>query len=81
MKQLLNWLRAKQAQTITLETVSPKDNNEDYLKTYNFYLKNGFVPLFDLKPQDCEWNAVYMVKNLGSNEMEYKDTISYKELT
>ncbi len=57
--------RSTQAKTITVETVSPKDTNENYLKTYNFYLKNGFAPLFDLKPQDCEWNAVYMIKNLS----------------
>lgn len=58
--------KEKQAKTITLETVSPKDNNINYLKTYTFYLKNGFVPLFDLKPQNYEWTAVYMLKNIAT---------------
>lgn len=54
----------KQAKTITVETLSPKNADENYLKTYNFYLKNGFKPLFDLKSKDYEWNMVYMAKNL-----------------
>lgn len=61
--------KEKQAKTITLETVSPKDNNMNYLKTYSFYLKNGFVPLFDLKPQNCGWTAVYMLKNISLDEI------------
>lgn len=57
-------VKNKQAKTITVETLSPKNADDNYLKTYNFYLKNGFKPLFDLKPKDYAWNMVYMVKNL-----------------
>lgn len=32
------------------------------LKTYNFYQHMGFTLLFDLKPQNYQWNMVYMVK-------------------
>ncbi len=52
------------ANTITVETLSLTNSDENYLKTYNFYLSNGFMPLFDLKPQEYEFNMVYMVKNI-----------------
>lgn len=67
-KQLIesacNLAITKGSNTITVDTLSPKNADENYLKTYNFYLKNGFLPLFDLKPQDSEWNMVYMMKNI-----------------
>lgn len=55
--------KEKLVKTISVETLSPKNSDENYLKTYNFYLANGFTPLFDLKPQGYEWNMVYMVRN------------------
>ncbi|MEK6734213.1 MAG: GNAT family N-acetyltransferase, partial [Pseudomonadota bacterium] len=54
----------KLAKTITVETLSPKNADENYLKTYHFYLRQGFIPLFDLKPQGYEWSMVYMARNL-----------------
>lgn len=57
----------KNAKTITVETLSPKESDENYLKTYEFYIKNGFNPLFDLKPPGYEWNMVYMAKILKAS--------------
>jgi GNAT superfamily N-acetyltransferase len=54
----------KGASTMTVETVSPHESDENYLKTYKFYQANDFVPLFNLKPQGYEWNMVYMVRYL-----------------
>ncbi len=54
----------KLVKTITVETLSPKNSDKNYLKTYNFYLSNRFAPLFDLKPQGYEWSMVYMARNL-----------------
>jgi GNAT superfamily N-acetyltransferase len=52
------------ATTITVETLAPFESDENYLKTYNFYQANGFLPLINLKPQGYEWNMVYMAKTL-----------------
>ena len=52
------------AKTISVETLSPKEADENYLKTYNFYRSLGFAPLFNLKPEGYEWNMVYMLKSL-----------------
>ena len=41
------------------------ENDQNYLKTYKFYENIGFMPLFNLKPKDYEWNMVYMIKLLG----------------
>jgi len=52
------------AKTISVETLSPEETDENYLKTYQFYRSLGFAPLFNLKPEGYEWNMVYMVKSL-----------------
>lgn len=71
--------KAKQAKTLTVETLSPKNSDENYLKTYNFYLKNSFSPLFDLKPQGYEWNMVYMVRSLAEiNSFSENSQVSIK---
>ncbi|MBA2649608.1 MAG: GNAT family N-acetyltransferase [Legionella sp.] len=54
----------KSARTITVETLSPSESDEGYLKTYHFYKSLGFSPLFNLKPKDYEWSMVYMAKNI-----------------
>lgn len=53
------------AKTISVETLSPEETDENYLKTYQFYKSLGFAPLFNLKPQGYEWNMVYMLKSLN----------------
>lgn len=61
--------------SITVETLSPKENDPNYLKTYHFYEKNGFVPLFELSPYGPDFLMCYMIKfinrdfALGSKEM------------
>lgn len=73
---------AKRARTLTVETLSPKNSDENYLKTYNFYLKNSFLPLFDLKPQGYEWNMVYIVKSLAEiNNFSENSQISIRRLS
>ncbi|OJU73297.1 MAG: hypothetical protein BGO07_04020 [Alphaproteobacteria bacterium 40-19] len=53
------------ARTISVETLSPQEADENYLKTYHFYKSLDFFPLFKLKPQGYDWNMVYMVKTLN----------------
>jgi len=56
--------KEKGANTITVESLSPQEADENYLKTYQFYLSTGFQPLLNLKPQSHEWKMVYMAKYL-----------------
>lgn len=60
------YCRKRNIKTLTVETLSPDESDENYLKTWNFYKKAGFLPLFNLKPQGYEWNMVYMLKQLES---------------
>ncbi|MEN8237447.1 MAG: GNAT family N-acetyltransferase [Pseudomonadota bacterium] len=55
------------ATTITVETLSPKASDEYYLKTFDFYCKVGFQPLFELCPYGPEQPMVYMCKYLQSD--------------
>ena len=43
---------------------SIKLQDENYMKTFNFYCKCGFLPLFDLKPNGYEYNMTYMYTNI-----------------
>lgn len=67
-KQLIeaacHFAKTQGAITITVETLSPSESEENYLKTYLFYQSVGFNSLFDLKPAGYEWSMVYMVKKL-----------------
>jgi ribosomal protein S18 acetylase RimI-like enzyme len=54
------------AKTISVETLSPEEADDNYLKTYQFYKSLGFAPLFKLKPEGYAWNMVYMLKNLNN---------------
>jgi hypothetical protein len=50
---------------MTVETLSPKQNDSNYLKTYQFYEKLGFNSLFDMHTYDLENLMVYMQKTIG----------------
>ncbi len=54
------------ATTMTVETLSPEESDENYFKTYQFYQSSGFKPVINLKPEGYEWKMVYMVKPLDS---------------
>ncbi|KTC82630.1 GNAT family acetyltransferase [Legionella cherrii] len=70
------------ATTITVETLSPSEAEENYLKTYLFYQSVGFKALFDLKPAGYEWNMVYMVKKLKPlSVMQHSIVIKTLELS
>ena len=54
------------ATTLTVETLSPQEADPHYLKTYHFYERVGFEPLFNLKPEGYAWTMVYMAKRLSA---------------
>ncbi|MBA2650868.1 MAG: GNAT family N-acetyltransferase [Tatlockia sp.] len=68
-----HFAKVKGAKLLTVETLSKKASDENYLKTYQFYESLGFQPLFDLKPEGYEWMMVYMALSLSS-----LDTLDFK---
>lgn len=80
-KQLLkaaeNYCLSMGVYTMTVETLSTKHEDEYYLKTYRFYEKNGFKPLFELQPYGPEHVMCYLEKSLFNHHhlAEVKVTI------
>lgn len=64
IKAASNYAKECGAKTLSVETLALTEADENYIKTYKFYEVCGFKPLFNLKPQNYEWNMVYMIKNL-----------------
>lgn len=58
------YAKQHRAKMITVETLSPKESDENYLKTFRFYESVGFIPMFDLKPDGYTWNMAYLCKTL-----------------
>lgn len=50
--------------SLTVETLSPMQQDPNYLKTYHFYEKVGFKPLFELKPYGPDLLMCYMQLNI-----------------
>lgn len=51
-------------ESMTVETLSQKESDANYLKTFKFYEKTGFKPLFELNTYSPEFAMVYMGKFL-----------------
>jgi GNAT superfamily N-acetyltransferase len=64
MNEAVKYAQIHGALTMTVETLAPSCCDENYLKTYQFYEKEGFRPLFDRQPVGYEYPMVYMLKNL-----------------
>jgi GNAT superfamily N-acetyltransferase len=67
----VQFAKQKGAKLLTVETLSKKVSDENYLKTYSFYETLGFQPLFDLRPEGYEWMMVYMALSLSSINFSY----------
>lgn len=56
--------------SMTVETLSPSEKDPNYLKTYKFYLGNGFDPLFELNTYGPDFKMVYLYKQLKTCKRE-----------
>jgi len=52
----------KKIYSLTVETLSPKEEDSNYLHTFQFYMKRGFRPLFELHPYSPDYLMVYLNK-------------------
>lgn len=59
-----NFCRERGCSSLTVETLSPKLGDKNYLKTYLFYEKSGFFPLFEMHTYDQNNLMVYMYKSV-----------------
>jgi GNAT superfamily N-acetyltransferase len=64
IEEALGYAKLHNASSMTVETLAPSESDKNYLKTYHFYEKLGFKPLFNSKPEGYEWNMVYMAMNI-----------------
>ena len=60
-------------QSITVETLSLKQNDPHYFETYQFYQKHGFKPLFEMHTHDRNNLMVYMQTQISLPPCQYHD--------
>lgn len=65
LNHAVDYCRQMGCTSLTVETLSAKQQDENYLKTYQFYEKNGFIPLFDMYTYGPDNLMVYMIKWLS----------------
>lgn len=63
----------RQVYSMSVETLSPKENDSGYLNTFKFYTKEGFKPLFELNTYGPEYLMVYLTKILSPQIFEWID--------
>lgn len=68
-----NYCNTHGCDSLTVETLSPKQDDSNYLKTYRFYEKSGFNPLFEMHTYDPENLMVYMQKSIGLKNFTFID--------
>jgi GNAT superfamily N-acetyltransferase len=68
VKAAENYCRENGCNSLTVETLSPKSADSNYLKTYHFYLKLNFHPLFELYSYGPDHLMVYMQKRISTAE-------------
>lgn len=59
--------------SLSVETLSPKEGDKNYLQTLAFYLKEGFNPLFELNTYGPEYRMIYLNKILSPKLFEWVD--------
>lgn len=59
-----NYAKNHKVKYMIVETLAPFEADPNYLKTYQFYQKQEFVPLHNFKPAGYEFNMVCMLKDL-----------------
>lgn len=68
-----NYCLEKGFATLTVETLSPKNKDANYLKTYSFYEKSGFSPLFEMHTYGPHYLMVYMQKRISLDDYIFID--------
>lgn len=63
----------KDIHSLTVETLSPKEADINYLKTAEFYFKNHFKPLFELHTYGPEFAMIYLNKVLSPKIFKWID--------
>ena len=64
IKHAEDYSRERVCMSVTVETLSPKNADINYLKTYSFYEKSGYKSLFELNTYGPDFLMLYMQKIL-----------------
>lgn len=59
----------KQCASMTVETLSPAEKDPNYIKTYAFYQRNGFEPLFELNTYGPDFKWCIYTRNFGKYDI------------
>jgi GNAT superfamily N-acetyltransferase len=59
--------------SLTVETLNPKQNDMNNLKTYHFYEKSGFKVLFERYNSEQNLSKVYVLKILSLDDFSFID--------
>ena len=59
LKYAETYCSKRQCISMTVETLSPVEKDPNYIKTYAFYQRNGFEPLFELNTYGPDFKMVY----------------------
>jgi kynurenine formamidase len=65
--------RGRNIYSLSVETLSAKEKDKNYLKTFAFYLKEGFKPLFELNTYGPEYLMTYLNKIISPQIFEWID--------
>lgn len=65
--------RGRNVYSLSVETLSNKEKDKNYLKTFAFYLKEGFKPLFELNTYGPEYLMAYLNKIISPQIFEWID--------
>ena len=68
-----NYCLERGCSSLTVETLSSRQNDDNYLKTYLFYKNSGFKPLFEMHTYDPHNLMVYMQKQLNLGDFNFID--------
>lgn len=64
LRHVEKFCREQHCQSLTVETLSSRENDANYLMTYQFYIKAGFQPLFELHTYGPDYLMVYLQKTI-----------------
>lgn len=73
LKYAEGFCQSQNCRSITVETLSPKEKDDNYLSTYQFYIKAGFQPLFELHTYGPEYLMVYLKKDIPKEAFQWID--------
>lgn len=68
-----NYCYEKGLTSLTVETLSPKENDKNNQKTYHFFNNAGYKPLFEMVNNDLHHLIIYLQKTISLEDFTFID--------